>query len=167
MPQPITNDLPVGNILHEWEVSEYERHERGTRWYVIMTIIGLFLVGYAIFTNNFLFALVIVLFAVIIFLQNHQDPHVVEFKITDVGVILSNRFYAYSELSDFYIIYNPPEVKMLFLEPDSTLRPRIRVPLLNIDPNEIRFTLRQYLPENLEKEEEPLSDKVAREWKLH
>ncbi|KKW41550.1 MAG: hypothetical protein UY92_C0016G0005 [Candidatus Magasanikbacteria bacterium GW2011_GWA2_56_11] len=167
MPQAITGDVTTGNIIHEWEVAEYERHERGTRWYVIMTLLGGLLVGYAIFTGNFLFALVIVLFAIIIFLQSHQDPHIVEFKITDLGIIISSRFYPYSELADFYLIYNPPAVKMLFIEPESSLRPRIRVPLLNLDPNEIRFTLRQYLSENLEKEEEPFSDKVAREWKLH
>ena len=157
----------IGNTIHEWEVAEYEQHERGTRWHVIMTILGLGLVGYAVFTQNFLFALIIILFAIIVFLQSHQEPHVILFKITDLGVILNNRFYSYSEFSDFYIIYNPPEVKTLFLETESSFRPRVRVALLNQDPNEVRFTLRQYLPEDVEKEEEPLSDQMARTWRIH
>lgn len=167
MPQVITDNMLTGNTLHEWEVAEYEQHERGMRWHVIMTILGFLLVGYAIFTQNFLFALIIILFAIIIFLQSHQEPHIIMFKITDLGVILNNRFYSYSEFSDFYVIYNPPEVKTLFLETESSFRPRIRVSLLNQDPNEVRFTLRQYLAENVEKEEEPLSDKVARTWRIH
>lgn len=170
MPQIIGKEntsVVTGQVLHTWEVAEYAQHERPTRWYVIMLTIGLFLVGYGLFTNNFLFALIIVLFAIIIFLQSHQKPHNVPFSITDLGVIVNNRFYAYSEFSDFYIIYNPPEVKTLFLEPESTFRPRLRVSLEDQDPNEIKFTLRQFLSENVSKEDEPLSDKVAREWMIH
>ncbi|MEK7643892.1 MAG: hypothetical protein AAB390_01160 [Patescibacteria group bacterium] len=167
MPKLLTENSATGAIIHEWEVTEYEQHNRQFRWYLIMTVIGVSLVGYGIFTGNFLFALIIILFAIIIFLQSHQDPHILPFKIAELGIILNNRFYAYSEFTDFYIIYEPPAVKMLFLETDSSFRPRLRVPLPNIDPNEVRFTLRQYLSENVDKEEEPFSEKVAREWKLH
>ena len=170
MPQIIGKGVtPVvtGEVLHTWEVSEYEKYHRPTAWYVIMLVVGTFLVGYGLFTNNFLFALIVVLFAIIVFLQSHQEPHRIPFTITDLGVIINNRFYAYSELADFYIIYNPPDVKMLFLEPESSLRPRLRVPLGDQDPLEIKFALRQFLTENLEKEEEPLSDRLAREWRIH
>ncbi len=167
MPKPITPELVTGNVLHEWEVSEYERHERSTRWYVIMMIIGVFFIGYALFTQNFLFALIIVLFAIILFLQAHQDAPIIGIKITDLGLVIHNRFYEYSELGKFYIIYNPPEVKTVFVETDSSLRPRLRLPLLDNDPNEIRFTLRQHLVEDTEIEEEPLSDRFARSWRIH
>ncbi len=156
----------TGSVLHTWQVTEYERHDRPTAWYVVMLIVGVFLVGYGLLTNNFLFALIVVLFAIIMFLQSHQEPHQIPFTITDLGVIINNRFYPYSEISDFYIIYNT-EVKILFLEPESSLRPRIRVSLIDQDPLEIKFTLRQYLMENTSKEEEPFSDRIAREWKLH
>lgn len=170
MPQIIGKEgknVMTGTALYTWEVPEYEQHDRPARWYVIMVTVGLLLVAYGLFTNNFLFALIIILFAIIVFLQSHQTPHQIAFSITDLGVIVNNRFYPYSELSDFYIIYNPPEVKTLFLEPETSLRPRIRVSLMDIDPNEIKFTLRQYLDENVEKEQEPLSDQIARDWKIH
>jgi hypothetical protein len=170
MPQIIGREgstVVTGHILHTWDVAEYVQHDRPTRWYIIMLTLGLLLVGYGLFTNNFLFALIIVLFAIIVFLQAHQTPHSIPFSITDLGVIVNNRFYMYSEFMDFYIIYNPPEVKTLFLEPESSLRPRLRIPLHEQDPNEIKFTLRQFLSENVSKEDEPLSDKVAREWMLH
>ncbi|OGH64118.1 MAG: hypothetical protein A2821_02410 [Candidatus Magasanikbacteria bacterium RIFCSPHIGHO2_01_FULL_41_23] len=170
MPQIIGKEgstVLTGQILHTWEVSEYEQHDRPMRWYLIMLVLGLFLVGYGLFTNNFLFALIVILFSIIIFLQSHQIPHRVPFSITDLGVLVNNRFYMYSEFMDFYIIYNPPQVKTLFLEPESTFRPRLRVLLGEEDPNEIKFTLRQFLSENVTKEEEPLSDKMAREWMIH
>ena len=107
------------------------------------------------------------LFAIIIFLQSHQKPLELPFVITELGVVLNNRFYPYSELENFYIIYNPPEVKMLFIETLSTLRPALRIPLMDRDPNEVRHTLREFLSEDIEKEEEPFSDMVARRWQIH
>ena len=103
----------------------------------------------------------------VVFLQSHQAPHTIPFSITDLGVVLNNRFYPYSEFSDFYIIYNPPEVKTLFFEPHTVFRPRLRMEMTDQDPTEIKYVLRQFLEENFSKEDEPLSDKIAREWKIH
>ncbi len=167
MPKVIEEGTIVGNTLLEWSVAEYEQHFRPTAWYVIMTIVGSILVGYAIFTDNFMFAIIIVLFAIILFLQSHQEPIVVPFRITELGIIINNRLYKYSELKDFFIIYRPPEVKMLFIETNSTVRPRLRVPLMDVNPNEVRELLLEFLEENLQKEEEPFSDMMARQWKIH
>lgn len=167
MPKQITPDVNIGKIHHEWTVLEYEQHQRNLTWYIIMLIAGLLLVGYALFTGNLIFALIIILSAIILFLQSQQHPHKIPFRIAEFGVIVNTRFYPYSELEDFYIIYNPPEVKMLFIETKSSLRPRLRVPLMDEDPNEIRFTLREFLPENIKKEDEPFSDMIARKWMLH
>ena len=153
MPKQIDEQTLVGGILHEWTIQEYERHERGTFWYVFMISIGLALVLYALATQNFLFALIIILFAIILFLQSHQEPLQVQFQITELGVIISRRFYTWSEFNNYYIIYEPPHVKTLFLDTVSTLRPALRVPLLDMNPNEIRHTLSQYLSEDVEKEE--------------
>ncbi len=157
----------LGKDLHEWEIKEYEQYERGTKWYLLMIIIGSALVIYGIFSGNFLFALIIILFAIILFLQSHQKPTQVPFKITELGLVIGNRFYDYGELESFYIIYDPPEVKSLFVETKSTVKPLLRIPLNEHNPLRIRDTLKEFLLEDLEKEEEPYSDKFARAWKLH
>jgi hypothetical protein len=118
-------------------------------------------------TGNFLFALIIILFAIILFLQSHQTPPQVPFRITELGVIINNRFYIWSEFKDFYIIYEPPAVKTLFLVTVSNFRPALRIPLLDKNPIEIRQTLKEFLTEDVEKEEEPLSDRMTRNWRLH
>lgn len=167
MPQNITDTTQTGDILHTWKIREYEVHSRPRMWYVFTVPIGLLLVIYGIFSGNFLFALIIILFAIIIFLQSHRDPISLPFSVTDLGVIVNNRFYPYTELKDFYIIYEPPDVKQLFIEPQSAWRPTLRVPLEDINPNEIRQSLRGHLLEDIEKEEEPFSDMFARRWKMH
>lgn len=167
MPQTITDNSVIGEVLHEWTVPEYEEHDRTMRWYIVMSAIGLALVVYGIMSQNFIFSLIIILAAIILFLQSKQKPASVLFRVTELGVALNNRFYTYSELKGFYIIYRPGEVKTLFLDTASNLRPMIRIHLKDVNPVDVQSTLRAYLPEDVEKEEEPASDIIARQWKIH
>ena len=101
------------------------------------------------------------------FLQSHQDAPQIPFRITDLGIIVGNKFYDYSEFESFYIIYKLPLVKTLFLETKSVLQPAIRIPLLDNNPIEVKHSLREFLVEDMEKEEEPLADRAARNWLIH
>ena len=101
------------------------------------------------------------------FLQSHQTPQEVIFQITDLGIVIGTRFYAYSELKNFYIIYNPPQVKTLFLSAKSLTQPLLRIPLLDTNPIEVKHSLREFLTEDLEKEDEPLSEKLGRNLQIH
>ena len=148
MPVLLTPEVVTGDILHNWKIKEYERHDRGRLWFVLMFLLGFVLVLVGLFTQNFLFSLIIILFGIILFLQSHQDPHEVDFAISELGVVIGSRFYSYNEFEHFYLIYNPPSVKTLFLETNSFFRPLIRIPLLDVNPVEVRHSLREYLDED-------------------
>jgi len=167
MAKSIDGNTSIGDVLHQWTILEYEKHERGTLWHILMLSTGIALVVYGLLSDNFLFALIIILFSIIMFLQANQEPQQISFGITELGVIVGNRFYAYSEFESFHIIYQPPSVKTLFFETRSVFRPTLRVPLLDVNPVDIRFTLSEYISEDLTKEEEPLSDTAVRNWKIH
>ncbi len=167
MPEVLQQDTLTGDVLHQWSVREYERHDRGRWWFVLMFVLGFVLVIYGLFSQNFLFSLIIILFGIILFLQSHQDPIHIEFAVSELGIVVGTRFYSYDELESFYIIYKPPAIKMLFIETKSFFRPLLRIPLDDQNPVELRHTLQDNLDENLEKEDEPISDTFARNWKLH
>ncbi|HLD31302.1 MAG TPA: hypothetical protein VJB37_00165 [Patescibacteria group bacterium] len=167
MPQIIKEEASLGEVLQEWTIQEFEKHQRTLVWYIFMGAIGLALVFYGLFTGNFLFALIIVLFVIILFLQTHQEPRSIPFQITDQGLVVGTRFYPYVELEKFYVIYNPPEVKKLYIEPKSLIHPRLQIPLLDQNPLGVKTALREFLPEDVEKEEEPVSDRIARNWRIH
>ena len=42
-----------------WHVDEYERHERGPWWYVIVGAVMIGLLMFAVFAANFLFAVIL------------------------------------------------------------------------------------------------------------
>ena len=166
MPEKFTEQTLTGDVSVDWNVVEYEQHVRGTLWHVLVISIGIILVIYALATDNFLFAIIIILAAIILFLQSSVAPERVYFAITDLGVILGNRFYTYDEFRAFYIIYTQ-EVQTIFFDTKAALRPDLRVPMTeDIDPMEIRQMLQEVLEEDLEKEE-PFADRAARRWKMH
>ncbi|MDO8626267.1 MAG: hypothetical protein Q7K39_02285 [Candidatus Magasanikbacteria bacterium] len=163
MPNDLTREnANIGRVVYQWTVKEYEEYERGRRWYLVIGGLALALVLFAVFTANYLFALIIILFGIILYLHDLQTPLEVPFALTDVGIILGKKFYRYSELGNFWIIYNPPEVKVLYFSLGNFLRHRLQVPLLEYDPRPIREHLSLYLVEDLDQEEEPLSDRVGR-----
>lgn len=168
MPKNITKeDVNFGKIIYQWTIKEYQKYERNRRWYIFMGIIGLFLIGYAIFTSDYLFALVIVLFVIILFLGDLQEPLDISFALTNTGILVGNRYYRYTELNNFWIIYNPPEVKSLYFSFNNLLKHRLQVPLMDYDPRPIRELLSQYLAEHVEQEEEPMSDRISRIFRIH
>jgi len=167
MPQDIIkNDVNIGEVEYQWSVSEYVKHSREKRWYLIAGIIGLALVVYAVIAGNALFALIIILIGIILFMQDMVEPMDVPMAITNTGIVVGSKYYRWSELKNFWVIYDPPTIKNLYFGLDNLLRHRIQIPLGDNDPAEIRDYLNQYLEEDLDQEEEPLSDRLGRIWKL-
>lgn len=168
MPELVKAGDFVGDIFHQWDIAEYEQHkDRPKRWYIAVAVLGSLLLLYAILRSNFWFMFIILLFGIILFLQHKQTPPRIPVGVTSTGVILGNRLYPYAELTSFYIIYSPPEVQTLYIETEQTLRPLLRIPIPDdVNPIAIRENLLLYLEEDLEKEEEPLSDKLARQLRI-
>ncbi len=155
-----------GKILASWSVSEYEKHERSLAWYIAAGVFGFALFVWAIFTFNYLFALIIVLFSAIVYLRATSDPNMVKFLITTKGVRIGRREYQYKDIDRFWIIYDPPSVKKLYITFRRSLAPRVMIPLKNQNPVKIREILLDFLLEDLEKEDEPMSEVIGRFAKL-
>ncbi|PIR76785.1 MAG: hypothetical protein COU32_00210 [Candidatus Magasanikbacteria bacterium CG10_big_fil_rev_8_21_14_0_10_42_10] len=166
MPEKLTEQTTTGDVVADWDVVEYDQHVRGTLWHVLTISFAIIFVIYALATDNFLFAIIIILAAIILFLQSAVEPGKVYFAITDLGIVLGNRFYNFNEFKAFYIIYTQ-EVQTIFFDTKSAMRPDLRIPMTeDVDPMDIRQMLQEVLEEDLEKEE-PFADRAARRWKIH
>lgn len=150
----------------EWDFPEYPKRRRTKRWWAVAAIVwGALAVASAV-SGSFLF-LLILLFAAIIFLtQERREPGRVVCAITEDGVDVDGRQYEYRDLEGFFIIYEPPEVKMLYLNRRGW-RPHLGIPLEDQDPTEVREALLRFLPEDVEREHEPLLDQLTRLLGLH
>lgn len=155
-----------GQELLSWAVDEYERYERGPIWYAAMILLALGLLLYAVVTQNFLFAVIILMFGVIIGLSSLREPQKLPFMVTSRGVIIGARFYHFKEFRSFWILYEPPHVKNIYLEFKQSIRPHLVIPLYEENPLTVRESLLQFLNEDAEQEEEPFSDLLGRVLKL-
>jgi hypothetical protein len=163
----------VGTILKEWVIPEYTQHERSRTWYTAAGMVCLILIVLSLWTPNYffdspniLFVSIIILTAVTLVARHIMSPHRLAVVIYEDGLAIGDQFFPYKDLADFAVVYEPPEVKMLYFHFKKFVRPRLPVPLLNENPIEIREILLRYLEENLERENEPTSDALGRWLKL-
>ncbi|MFA6322514.1 MAG: hypothetical protein WCX71_03470 [Candidatus Buchananbacteria bacterium] len=154
-----------GQVHFAWKFSEFPQYERGKNWYVLGGVVAFGLLIFSLITKDFLFGLIVVM-VVLIFLLFQRTTKEVEFKIFEDGITVNDSFFDYKMIKNFFIIYNPPEVKTLYFEPKNILSPRIPISLENQNPVEVRHLLKQYLDEDLTREHEPLSDQIARMFKF-
>ncbi len=159
-------EVDVGDEIIGWDAWDSPPHERGILWYVIVGAIGLGLIVYAIFSANYLFAIIILMTAVIMIVAGLGESKRVNIHLTNLGIVFGEEFYQYQDIKDFSIAYNPPEVKLLYIDFHKIWRPLIAVPLEGTDPNIVREALLPYIFENLEREDEHLTDMMKRLYKL-
>ncbi|MFA6993853.1 MAG: hypothetical protein WC268_04675 [Patescibacteria group bacterium] len=159
-------DNKYGKKLIAWQFPEHEDYERTRGWYIGAGIIGLLLLIYSVFTGNFLFAMIIIVTAVIIFLKATLGYKNLDFAIYERGLRVGEKFYDFKEIKDFYVIYEPPTVKNLYFDFHSWVQPRLQIPLQSKNPVRVREILLDYLTEDLDQENEPLSDAMGRMFKL-
>jgi uncharacterized membrane protein len=155
-----------GTPLLSWQVDEYQRVERSARWYLIAGIVAVALIVYAVATANFLFAVIILMAGVVMLATSFAPPRRIDLVITDAGVAIGERFYPYKKIRDFSLAYQPPEVKILYLDFTSPLDPLMSIPLEEMDPNDVRDALLPYCQENVDRTEETLTDRLRRVYKL-
>jgi len=163
-----------------WQVPEYDKKERDRNWYIIATgflFVCLFFCFFEIshwkiallgVNSNFIFALILILSAIITLINDGQEPNVVDFKIGPEGINIGKRFYDYDELRHFSIIYKPNiEIKHLYLEfKNSLIHPRLSINLYDQDPITVRNYLLRYLDEDLERLNPPASEQLTKLLKL-
>ncbi|MFA5420672.1 MAG: hypothetical protein WC280_01430 [Patescibacteria group bacterium] len=150
-----------------WEIDNIIKHQRSRRWYIAATIIALSFIAYAIIVNNYLFALIIILSVSLIIFYDNEEVKKINVEIKNEGISLGDKLYTFDSISVFYIIYKPEEnIKKIYFEFKNPLSHRLIVPLENENPIPIRSYLLQYLEEDLDKKDEPLSDFFSNVFKI-
>lgn len=152
-------------VYHAWEVPEYERFLHSRLWYLIAALLLVSCIAYALFTSNPFFAIILVLIAIVYVVHELREPSLVQFGITDRGVVWHGFLFPYEEIKTFWIVYEPPQVKNLYLNFKRTTQPRLTIPLEDEDPLEILETLKNFVRED-KRVDEPTIDSFGRILKI-
>ncbi len=160
-------NINFGNEIESWVVPEYDKHERSKKWYIFAISVSILLLAFALLTSNFLFAVIVVIAAIVIILNDGREPERVKVSITGQGILVGKKFYDYDKLKNFSVIFKPQEqTRNIYFEFKFSFKQRLSIPLENKDPLQIREILLKYLPEDLERTNAPLSEGLAKLFKL-
>jgi len=157
----------LGIELATWETPEYHTHDRPTWWYVVYALAAIGLIVYALATNNFLFAIILVVGSFALIINDARTPQTILISLTTEGIIVGNRFYDYDEIKNFSIVYKPARnLKQLYFDFKSFAKHRLSIALHDTNPLFLRDHLIKYLPEDLDRTDEPTSEIITRLLKL-
>lgn len=163
---PQEEKIDHGKRLASWTFPEFTPYKRSTLWFVIAIALLAALLIYAITSKNYLFAVFLALAAFIYTLVIQQKPRLITFTISEDGLEVHEVFYPFKDIAKFWIIYEPQEVKTLYFEFQTKIRPMLSIPLETQNPLVIRDVLLTHLKEDLERDEELLSDAIQRKLKM-
>jgi hypothetical protein len=110
-----------------------------------------FLVLVEIWTKNYLGILVLAVILMLIIILRNIKPKMHSFEVNDAGIKIDGEDYYFTDLSSFWILYDPPLFKDLILKSKKFLSTRIVIPLGQADPVMIHRKISEYLPEKEEK----------------
>ncbi|MFA5023975.1 MAG: hypothetical protein WC523_03420 [Patescibacteria group bacterium] len=172
--------MPENNAKYiKWQVPEYRKPERARNWYIVAGTFIAVCLFFSFFTirawhlvflsynSNFLFALILIIAAIIMIINESQPPIMVEVELGPEGLKIGTKFYDYDVLQNFSVLYKPKQgLKNLYFEFKNSLRPRLSLPLRRQDALTVRNFLIKYLDEDLERTVPPLSEQLTKLLKL-
>lgn len=141
----------------EWKAFDHIHQKHSADWYWAGGIITLSIAATAIIFNNILFAVLVVISSLALFLRTLQKPRKTHYALTSRGFHNENDFTPYSTFESFYIDDTHGKPKLL-LKGKNILSPLLIIPLGEMDTENVQIYLARYL---LETElREPLSKKI-------
>ena len=152
----------IGHEYVKWNFPEFVNAKKSKRWYVVVISVLVILLLFAVFTGNFLFAVILLLGAFVMIFQSYGPSRSIPVVIGEDGIVVDRDFIQYKNLQNFWLIYQPPEVKFLYLSFKNQLRSNLALPLEDINPLLVREALLNHIEEDLEQNEEDMSEVVSR-----
>lgn len=166
-----------GKILKKWNFPEFPIHHHTVMWATMIIVLGVAFATWAIVSGNYLLGFIIVAAGLIVGLREMQGPDELQVRICEDGIEIGRHmhflmfqpattFIPWNQLESFWMMYEPPRVKRLYVQYKSRLRPLLSISLEDENPLEVRDALSQYLEEEYERVDEPLTDALGRWMRL-
>ncbi len=152
-------------VVFSWTAPTFKKSEKTIRWYSVALVLIIALIGYSAWQNDwFVIGVTIVVSAIMFWYIRTINPTDVEYKITPIGLYLDDKFYPFSEIHSFWMVYNS-SVKNLYLTFRKKYLPSVIINIENIDPILLKGYLLRKIPEQ-EDRGENIIDKLIRTLRL-
>lgn len=166
----IQNSSPSGHELRNevvlrWTAPDFIKHPKGPAWFMVAGILVLLLVLYAVMTHSWTMAVAFIVLAGVYAITHHHEPGNIEIKVTSLGIEAGKRKIPYNQIKAFWIVYDPPSIKILKLLTTDKFMSEVTIQLDGQFPGPLREYLLKQIPE-YEGKSESLVDVIIRMAKL-
>jgi len=142
-----------------WHAPEYLHRQRHPDWYWGVGVFGAALFVFAMMTSNILFAALVLVAVITIFILAIRAPRELACEVTPSGISIDELKYPYAGLHSFWIDADNEAERKLIIASKKTLAPYIIIPLSNdVYEESLRSYLKKYLLE--EEHHEPFPQKI-------
>ncbi len=134
----------------KWSSPEYHYYPKDVGWYWLAIIVSAILVIFALWQKNFLFAVFMIVAALLALNWGRRAPRTFEFTLSEKGLDIGGRHrYAFEELAGFAIIPNPENTELaeLILRTKNRLNSWVRIIIATERSEAIKGLLAKFLPE--------------------
>lgn len=142
----------------EWQSYDRVEQRHSPDWYWAVGIIALSLAVTAVIFNNILFAILVFVSTVVLFLRTLQKPQLLRYELTNRGLWTNKDFQPFTAFDSFWVEEDTAPQPKLLIKSKGMLTPLLVAPLEGVTPDAIRELLSEYLPEV--EQHEPLSKRV-------
>ena len=133
--------------VFEWNAPEYIHYEKDSRWFTVAGIVAAGLIFYGIVWGSAFFSIAIAILAAVYYLQHQKPPRNIQIILSNMGIKVDEKFFPFSNLKSFWMVYNPPEVTTLHFKTVKNVNAELTIQLGDVDPSPIREFLARQLPE--------------------
>lgn len=152
------------DVLCHWQAPEFETFEQDKRWYVYIAFALSAIIGYSIWTNSLIMSITFILIGVVGYMYIDKEARILDFMITNDGVVAGKEIFTYDRIKSFWIFYEPDGKKVISLHIESLLTPYVHIPIHDEDPVVIREALLQNIEEV--KQEHNIVDTLERLFRI-
>ena len=143
-----------------WRALDHIKEPKSEDWFWIVGIVAIGIAVLAIFFNNILFALLVVLAAFSSFLLAYSAPREIDYEITRKGIRAGDTMYPFSTIESFWVVDEDGyERDRILVKSKKFFMPMITFPVGDgADLEEVRECLLQYTVE--EEMHEPFYERL-------
>lgn len=152
--------------VFSWIAPEYLQHPKSIRWWTTAgVVVAIAVIIEAIVSNWTMLVATLVFAGVYTFVHEYNPPKHTKVNISELGIKIGHKKIPYENIECFWIIYNPPMVRRLYLRLKTQLLSDLVIELEDQDP----LLIREYLERNVAEMtgvRESLTDVILRIIKL-
>lgn len=140
-----------------WSAYEHEHTPRGRDWFWALGIVAVCVALTSALFGNTLFAVLILIAALVLGMLANVPPDLAHFEISDRGIRTNGVMHGYEDIISFWV-EEELERPLLLVDTTKLMSPNLIIPIENIDPHEIRTYLQERVTETPMKE--PVAHKI-------